>query len=231
MVQSRTGTGKTAAFGLPSREDRPDAPKRAGADPRADARARAAGRARADAARQAPRHRRRADLRRRADGQADRAAARRRAGRRRHAGPRARSPRPRHARLQTVVDVRARRVRRDAVDGLPRGHRARRRALPDKRQTLLFSATMPDEVERYRAPPHARRPSSSRCRATLVGRRHPPRVLHRQRHRAQPRPLEDHLRRGAGERDHLLQHARGDDDGRRVPAQAGARRRAAARAI
>ena len=78
MVQSRTGTGKTAAFGIPFAngivvpED-----KRAGDDPAADARAGAAGRARAGAHLRAPRHQVVADLRRRADGQADRAAARR----------------------------------------------------------------------------------------------------------------------------------------------------------
>jgi len=55
-----------------------------------------------------------------------------------------------HARLR-ASNVHPRRVRRDAVDGLPRGHRARVSHLPDASRRLLFSATMPEEVQATRA--------------------------------------------------------------------------------
>ena len=67
----------------------------------------------------------------------------------RHAGPRARSPAARHAEARSRALRRARRVRRDAVDGLPGGHRDDPRAARrTTRQTLLFSATMPEGIQR-----------------------------------------------------------------------------------
>ena len=78
MVQSRTGSGKTAAFGIPFANGivNGDEQVRAGDRAAADARAGAAGGGRAGQDRPAPADHGRPGLRRRADGPADRAAAR-----------------------------------------------------------------------------------------------------------------------------------------------------------
>ena len=137
MVQSRTGSGKTAAFGipfangivnaadkfvqalvlLPTRELALQVARRAGADRQRTAASRWC---RSTAARRWARQIEHAQ--------------RGRADRRRHAGARARSPAPRHARRSIASScARPRRVRRDAVDGLPGGHRGDPRAAARRR--------------------------------------------------------------------------------------------------
>ena len=233
MVQSRTGSGKTAAFGIPfaqrhrrRRDDKFVQAHRAAAD----ARAGAAGRRRAGADLRTHReHHGRAGLRRRADGPPDRAAARRRADRRaaRRAacsttcGRGTLRPRPRALR-------RARRVRRDAVDGLPGGHRGDPRAHARRRGRRCCS--------RRRCP----RGSSAIARRYLRNARVPQAVgrLHRRardparllldpaasqretRAAAHPRRSRSRSRRSSS-----ATRARRPARGRRVPAQAGPRRR------
>ena len=161
-------------------------------------------------------------LRRRADGPADRAAAS--AGGQivcGTPGPRARSPAPRHAAARSRALRRAGRVRRDAVDGLPGGHRGHPRAARRRtRQTLLFSATVPEGIQRL-ARRFLRNPEFLKLSGDYVG-------VHEIRHvyysipggaargGAAAHPGRSRTRSGH----HLLQHARGDRPGRRVPARA-----------
>ena len=150
--QAQTGTGKTAAFMLPILE-RIDpemrdvqalvlCPTRELALQVADA---PAARPHLDGVEV------RAGLRRRADPRADRPARARRPGRRRHAGPRARPARRGKLILDRRPHGRARRGRRDALDGLHRRRRAILRRAPWGRQTALFSATMPPEIRKLAA--------------------------------------------------------------------------------
>ena len=171
MVQSRTGSGKTAAFGIPFAQGLIDPREEgsAGALPGADARAGAAGRqgVREDRRRQAARH---PDLRRRADGQADRAAQGGRAGRRRYAGARARPSAARHAAPRRAEDPGARRGRRDVVDGLPRGdhrdHQAAARRIVRRCSSRRRSPTTSSASDRATCASRRRsrsRPTSSAC--------------------------------------------------------------------
>ncbi len=125
MVQSRTGSGKTAAFGIPFANGIVN-----GDDKFVQAivllpTRELALQVAAELAKisPVPGHDGRTRVRRRADGTPGRAAARGRPDRVRHAGARARPPAPRHAEAGWRPLRRARRVRRDAVDGLPGGHR------------------------------------------------------------------------------------------------------------
>ena len=174
MVQARTGTGKTAAFGLPIVEPaRAPQPwptcRRSSCARRASSRCRS----RASSSSSASPRNIKLDrhLRRRADGQADRRARGGRADRRRHAGPRARPPR--RGTLDACRDphARARRGRRDALDGL-RAELIERSssASPRSRQTLLLLGDDPARHRAHRARATCASPSSSRCRATTSAR-------------------------------------------------------------
>ena len=125
MVQSRTGSGKTAAFGIPFANGivRPE-DKFVQAIVLLPTRELALQVA-AELAQDLRPPRRspwcRSTAARRWAGRSS--AARRRPDRLRHAGARARSPAARHAAARSRPLRGARRVRRDAVDGLPGGHR------------------------------------------------------------------------------------------------------------
>ena len=134
----------------------------------ADPRARTPGRSRAHAARQAPRrdHRGRSTAALRSASRST-ALKRRCPHHRRYAGPRARS----HRRAARST---ARRFLRSCLDecdemlsmGFLEDIERVTSNLPEKHQTLLFSATMPVEVERYAKPPHEDVLKTFRCRAT-----------------------------------------------------------------
>jgi len=162
LLSSRAPHRQDHGVRLPTISKSSLASRTAGPDPRANPRARAAGLARADPARQAPRRPRRAIYGGAPNRQADQRAARRvhmiagtpgrvldHIGRRTLDLPRDR----------TFISTSATRCCRWA----PRGHRARGLAPADRKQTLLFSATMPEEVQRY-ARATCGCPSDSCCR-------------------------------------------------------------------
>ena len=227
MVQSRTGSGKTAAFGIPfangivNGEDKfvqaiVLLPTRELALQVAAELAKICA---------VPADHGRPGLRRRADGPAGRAAARGRPDRVRHAGPRARPPAPRHAAPRSRALRRARRVRRDAVDGLPGGHRGDPREDADRAPdaAVLGDGARGDPAPGAAVPAHARVHQA-------VGRLHrrprdPARLLFDPRHPARGGAAAHPRLRGPEVGHHLLQHARGDRPGRRVPARQGPRRR------
>ena len=160
LVQSRTGTGKTTAFGLPIINKLIPTHRAPQALILAPTRELALQVARElTQHRQAPRDHRRADLRRRADRQADHGAhatastsssARRAACSTTSAAARSTA--------STIADVHPRRVRRDALDGLPRGHRARRRrTCPRRSRRCCSRRRCPTRCTRY-ARRHMRAP-------------------------------------------------------------------------
>ena len=177
VVQARTGTGKTAAFGLPivDRLVRAVGQGRAGAGPLPDARARAPGVARARAARAVPGHARSSPSTAARRWAADRGARGGRADRRRHARAACsttcaagRSTRPASASSSSTRPTRCSRWASRA-SSTPSS-----RTLPKNRQGLFFSATIPPDIERLAHTHLQGRRSSSRSRATRSARSRSP---------------------------------------------------------
>ncbi len=152
VVQARTGTGKTAAFGLPildalvrkslaegagARSSRRRASSRSRSGASSSTSASTAGRSSACIYGGAPM------------GKQIERSSERRAGRRRHARPRPRPPPPRDARPVEHPHLRPRRGRRDALDGLRQGAPRHRRHAPQGPPGALLQR---DHPAGHRAP-------------------------------------------------------------------------------
>ena len=228
MVQSRTGSGKTAAFGIPFANGIVNAEDKFVQAiillPTRELALQVAAELAQICAHRADHGG--AGLRRRADGPADRAAARRAA----------RSSAARRAACSTTCgaarcgstgcaapcSTSATRCCRWASR---RTSRRSSRRTPTERQTLLFSATVPEGIQRL-ARRFLRNPEFLKLSGDYVG-------VHEIRHvyysipggPARERAAAHPRLRGPEVGDHLLQHARGDRPRGRVPAPAGLRRR------
>ena len=222
VVQARTGTGKTAAFGLPlDRSARPEVALRgAGAHPLPDARAGAAGLARARALGQfrgtkvvaiyggAPMGRQIEALEQGAQvvvGTPGRVLDHLRRGRR-------------FDPLERAACSSSTRPTRCSRWASPRSSTPSSRRLPKDRQGLLFSATIPPDIERL-AKSQLRDPEFVTLSSDQVGALEIAALRLRDARGRQAGGARPHPRgRGPGERDHLLQHE-GRDRARRRGAQ------------
>ena len=231
MVQSRTGSGKTAAFGIPfvNGDRQPRRQVRAGDRPAADARAGAAGRGRAGEDRASTAGSRSCPVY--GGAPMGRQVEQLRDGGQIVVGTPGRvldHLRPRHAAARSRAlrwcSTSATRCCRWASR---RTSRRSSSARPSERQTLLFSATMPEGIQRC-ARRHMRDARDHDAVAATTSASHEIHHVYYIDPAASARDASccsilDFEEPEVG--DHLLQHARRDRRGRRVPAQQGPRRR------